>query len=169
MPRTPFNRLPSRQKWEKYKSMKGKWYCPKCRKQTDAPYRASPFHGAQVCCGNCDHTLTRRTGGGQSDPFNWHYGKPPAPETPMDFINYQARGTLFAAHRTHPGKFIILVNTGSDTQPWVVSTYNNGATTWESGTYKSRHEDALKEFNEQVRDRIGLLELCEMWQLQGTA
>jgi hypothetical protein len=82
MPRTPFNKLSSREKWERYETLKGKWYCPRCRHQTDKPYRASPFPRAEVCCGYCDYTLTCRTGGGQGDPFNWHYGKPPIPHTP---------------------------------------------------------------------------------------
>lgn len=76
MPRKAFNSLTSREKWDKWKSLKGKWYCPHCHRQTDKPRCASPFHGASICCGHCDFEFTRRTGGGQCDPFNWHYGKP---------------------------------------------------------------------------------------------
>jgi hypothetical protein len=81
MPRTAFNNLSSRDKWDKYESLKGKWYCPNCGNRTNQPYRTSPFPGASVCCGNCDYELTRRTGGGQNDPFNWWYGKPPEPKS----------------------------------------------------------------------------------------
>ncbi len=37
----------------------------------DGPNRACPSHGSTVCCGACYCELTRRTGGGQMDPFEW--------------------------------------------------------------------------------------------------
>ena len=46
--------------------------CPNCVTELDdGPKRASPFHGSSVCCGTCGAELTRRTGGGQMDPFKW--------------------------------------------------------------------------------------------------
>lgn len=155
MPRTAFNKLSSRQKWERYGTLKGKWYCSNCHQQTDKPYRASPFSGAEVCCGYCDHTLTRRTGGGQSDPFNWHYGKP-RQELPMD-IDYRASGKVIAAHALQHNRYIVLVNTGSNPQPWCVSKYTKGNKERESGTYFREHGDALKEFVKKVTDNYGTL------------
>jgi len=71
-PKNVFNELYSREKWDTWKEQEGSWHCPQCgSKMTDGPNRASPFHGAQVLCGGCDSELTRRTGGGQGDPFNW--------------------------------------------------------------------------------------------------
>jgi len=69
-----FNDLTSsREKWDNWESLGGVlWRCPGCKAElSDGPYRASPFHGAEVCCSSCDTILTTRTGGGQSDPFRW--------------------------------------------------------------------------------------------------
>lgn len=67
-----FSDLTNREKWNNYKEMKGAWYCPKCGCNFDVgPTRADPFSGASIQCSNCDTELTRRTGGGQSDPFRW--------------------------------------------------------------------------------------------------
>ena len=69
---TDFNKLPVRKKWNTWKDQQGTWYCPQCLTELgDGPNRASPFHGSSVHCGACDKELTRRTGGGQSDPFEW--------------------------------------------------------------------------------------------------
>jgi ribosomal protein S27E len=81
MTNADFNRLPCREKWDNYKKMRSKWYCPRCRQQTDVPRRSSPFHGAVIYCGNCSQMLTRRTGGGQLDPFLWHCGRPQVDHT----------------------------------------------------------------------------------------
>lgn len=66
-----FNELTSRKKWDTYKQMVGVWRCPKCNNDVTIPERCSPFPGATLHCGNCEFTLTRRTGGGQSDPFGF--------------------------------------------------------------------------------------------------
>lgn len=72
-----FNALSDREKWnifqkelEENKSLS--WYCKHCGIEDDnSPWHASPFSESSVHCGNCEGELTRRTGGGQSDPFNW--------------------------------------------------------------------------------------------------
>lgn len=67
-----FNGLTSREKWKYWEGMDARqWLCRSCESPTDGPKRAPPFPRAEVCCGDCDHVLTQRTGGGQSDPFNW--------------------------------------------------------------------------------------------------
>jgi hypothetical protein len=67
-----FNMLPTREKWETWKTQKGEWHCKSCNEVlTDGPQSPPPFHGAGVHCGNCDAELTRRTGGGQLNPFRW--------------------------------------------------------------------------------------------------
>lgn len=71
-----FNNLTANEKWDalwnKRIKLDGTWHCKHCDEQDDnVPYRASPFSGCSVHCGNCKEELTRRTGGGQSDPFNW--------------------------------------------------------------------------------------------------
>ena len=59
-------------RWDVFKLLAGvKWYCAHCDEETDEPRRAPPFRRAEICCGNCDGTLTMRTGGGQNDEFNW--------------------------------------------------------------------------------------------------
>lgn len=69
---TPFNTLTPNQKWEQWKTQKGKWVCDQCGTVLeDGPNHAQPFHGCSICCGTCDRELTCRTGGGQSDPFRW--------------------------------------------------------------------------------------------------
>jgi hypothetical protein len=70
-----FNKLSSRVKWDTWKEQEGTWHCPGCDAQMNKPERASPFRGASVHCCNCDTELTCRTGGGQSDPFNWRLRK----------------------------------------------------------------------------------------------
>ena len=67
-----FNSLPRGQKWNTWKEQKGRWACKHCGAiMDDGPNHPSPFHGASVHCGECDGVLTRRTGGGQLDPFEW--------------------------------------------------------------------------------------------------
>ncbi len=68
-----FNEQDSREKWSTYKEVAklGIWRCPKCDNQVSDPARCSPFPGMTLHCGNCEFVLTRRTGGGQSDPFNF--------------------------------------------------------------------------------------------------
>lgn len=68
-----FNELSSRDKWDKEPHWKklGVWRCPKCNNQVSDPERCGPFHGATLHCGGCDLELSRRTGGGQSDPFRF--------------------------------------------------------------------------------------------------
>jgi hypothetical protein len=71
-----FNELKDREKWTTFWDenieLNGTWHCKNCgAKDENGPHRASPFRGASVHCGDCDEELTRRTGGGQSDPFNW--------------------------------------------------------------------------------------------------
>ena len=73
-----FNNLTDREKWDALWSggallLGGTWHCKHCGEEleNEMPYRAQPFSGASVCCGDCDGELTRRTGGGQNDPFNW--------------------------------------------------------------------------------------------------
>ena len=67
-----FNSLTARQKWQYWKQQNGQWACKSCGTiMADGPNRARPFHGCSVNCGECDSELTRRTGGGQLDPFNW--------------------------------------------------------------------------------------------------
>ncbi len=67
-----FNSWTPNRKWETWKQQKGRWACQSCGAiMTDGPNRAAPFHLASVNCGNCHAELTRRTGGGQLDPFRW--------------------------------------------------------------------------------------------------
>jgi len=68
-----FNRLSDKDKWNNYKEMKDvKWICGSCGTTlTDGIKRADIFSGSSVHCGNCDEMLTRRTGGGQNNPFCW--------------------------------------------------------------------------------------------------
>jgi hypothetical protein len=75
-----FNELKDREKWTAFRDeniiLKGTWHCKHCGVlDVIGPHRASPFSGASVHCGDCDEELTRRTGGGQNDPFNWELRK----------------------------------------------------------------------------------------------
>lgn len=67
-----FNKLRAHQKWDQWKKQKkfGYFKCPNCDNRSE-PERCSPFHGSTMHCGNCEHELSRRTGGGQNDPFGW--------------------------------------------------------------------------------------------------
>lgn len=65
-----FNNMRSIDKWDVYKKMNGSFRCKNCK--TDCtPERAQPFPGLLILCDECDCMLTKRTGGGQSDPFEW--------------------------------------------------------------------------------------------------
>ena len=66
-----FMKLDYRDKWDTYKYFEGKvtWLCP-CGVETGDP--ESVFDGSLVC-DNCNFELTRRTGGGQNNPFNWTF------------------------------------------------------------------------------------------------
>ena len=67
-----FNALSSHEKWQNWKKVDGIWTCPRCgSRMSDGPVRCSPFPGAARFCAECNRLLTRRTGGGQFDPFNW--------------------------------------------------------------------------------------------------
>ena len=71
-PIAEFNALRDRDKWDAWKQYQDKWLCKHCGAHMDEdPCRASPFGGCSIVCGNCDGELTRRTPGGQSDPFGW--------------------------------------------------------------------------------------------------
>lgn len=67
---TQFNKLRPKEKWKLWKIQSGVWRCPACRDECK-PLRSNPFHGCSVHCGECEHELSRRTGGGQLDPFKW--------------------------------------------------------------------------------------------------
>lgn len=66
-----FNTLNSRDKWDLYCYLKGKcdWYCSYCGRESDDPEGTFGY----VECEFCNEILTHRTGGGQSDPFNWTF------------------------------------------------------------------------------------------------
>lgn len=66
----PFNDLRSNDKWDQWKAQKGSFICPNCENKSK-PERCSPFPGTTIHCGICDQELSRRTGGGQNDPFGW--------------------------------------------------------------------------------------------------
>lgn len=72
---TEFLKLSDRDKWEIGKTLTNvKWACPNCKSIVDDgefPDRCPGFSGMSMHCGECDFELTRRTGGGQSDPFNF--------------------------------------------------------------------------------------------------
>lgn len=76
--KTNFNKLPPNQKWKLWKQQKGYWFCSYCGiRLVDGPQRAAPFHGAEIVCEHCNNILTRRSGGGQFDPFEWTLKKGP--------------------------------------------------------------------------------------------
>jgi len=74
-----FVKLKDRDKWELSKTMITlhlskvdgiQWICGKCGCDQLPPERT--WDGS-ICCSECDHTLTRRTGGGQNDPFGYSF------------------------------------------------------------------------------------------------
>lgn len=67
-----FCRLSNKEKWSKAKTLKNVvWCCAECGETVDNGKLPEKEFMGEICCGNCDATLTRRTGGGQNDPFNW--------------------------------------------------------------------------------------------------
>ena len=65
-----FNLLDSIYKWDVAKDLKNiKWYCNRCSQRQETPKRTLDI----VFCAKCNNELTRRTGGGMSDPFNWTF------------------------------------------------------------------------------------------------
>ena len=76
MKSSEFNILSDREKWDifwkSFESDKSlEWNCKHCGSETNSPWRASPFSGSSIHCGECDGMLSKRTNGGQNDPFNW--------------------------------------------------------------------------------------------------
>lgn len=65
-----FKKYNSNTKWDISKYLSVEWKCPYCNAHS-SPIRCEPFDGEEIYCDECDTLLTRRTGGGQSDPFNW--------------------------------------------------------------------------------------------------
>ena len=67
-----FEKLSSRERWRAAEKMAGVlWVCENCKHVIgETPPSAGIFEGAWVECENCGNELTRRTPGGQSNPFN---------------------------------------------------------------------------------------------------
>lgn len=75
MTKEKFDSLLDREKWIQGKSLDVIWCCFNCLEQVDDgkfPNRCL-FDGESMHCGNCDSMLTRRTPGGQCDPFNFTF------------------------------------------------------------------------------------------------
>ena len=67
-----FNNLSAWEKWQNWKGQKGIWKCKSCKAvMEDGPRSPGAFEGSAIVCGECDFELTRRTPGGQSNPFEW--------------------------------------------------------------------------------------------------
>ena len=68
-----FNALRPFKKWENWRKVqKGIWKCKRCGCiLEDGPQSPGLGHGSEICCGECEHVLTRRTGGGLNNPFDW--------------------------------------------------------------------------------------------------
>lgn len=74
-----FNKLSDREKWAKAKTFrKVVWCCAACNDGVDDGKLPSHMFMGERFCGNCDALLTRRTGGGQNDPFNYIPRRPDA-------------------------------------------------------------------------------------------
>ncbi|MFA5790593.1 MAG: hypothetical protein WC976_06005 [Caldisericia bacterium] len=67
-----FKKLSSRERWDMSKKLKNVvWCCENCGCVVDRGWRPRPEFMGERYCGNCDSLLTRRTNGGQNDPFNF--------------------------------------------------------------------------------------------------
>jgi len=72
MIKSKFKKLYHRERWNVAKELEGvKWYCEHCGCMVDNGIKPSRLAMGERYCGNCDGLLTRRTGGGMSDPFNY--------------------------------------------------------------------------------------------------
>jgi hypothetical protein len=71
----------------------------------------------------------------------------------MNELDFQARGTLIAAHHLHSDRYVILVDTGSDPHPYCVSTYTSSNGEWDSGTYTDDPKRAAQYFADKVKDQ----------------
>ena len=73
-PETPqmiFSKLNHRDRWDAAKKMAAVvWCCENCNEVVDDGKIPNRNFMGSLHCGNCDAELTRRTNGGQSDPFN---------------------------------------------------------------------------------------------------
>lgn len=67
-----FDLFSDHDKWDVYNFLIGRvdWFCGYCKCSQDTPRR---MVDGELICSNCENTLTYRTGGGQSDPFNWKF------------------------------------------------------------------------------------------------
>lgn len=68
-----FDELSHNDKWDIFWSgyLKNvKWFCKNCGCDQDTPH--SVMDG-EVLCSLCEHQLTKRTGGGQNNPFGWTF------------------------------------------------------------------------------------------------
>jgi hypothetical protein len=68
-----FKKLDSRDRWAVARMLTNvTWCCEECKADMGTELPESAFMGS-VHCENCDAELTRRTGGGQSNPFNYTF------------------------------------------------------------------------------------------------
>ena len=68
-----FEKLNTRDKWDVSKYLKNvTWLCNKCKSDQGEKAPESLFMGEREC-NTCYNTLTYRTNGGQSDPFNYTF------------------------------------------------------------------------------------------------
>jgi len=70
-----FEKLSHRMRWDVAPLLKKvKWLCRWCRSDQGNETPKMMFMGERYCS-YCNNQLTRRTGGGQSDPFNYTFKK----------------------------------------------------------------------------------------------
>ncbi len=68
-----FDKYSDRYKWDIARELKDvKWYCKHCEIFQTDEMPEGMFMGER-CCSNCDGLLTKRTNGGQNDPFNYKF------------------------------------------------------------------------------------------------
>lgn len=73
-----FDKLSTRDKWdiERSKLLKNiQWCCNRCGSAQDPSSMAPFMDGEYIACSECDNELTRRTPGGQCNPFNMTFKK----------------------------------------------------------------------------------------------